>query len=355
MKTRFYSYKIGNISKGCKLCVLGKKSVLFITGMCSKKPLCYYCSLSNKKIMKDVIYINEWSSSSLKDLKKEIELCRSKGVGITGGDPLAKLERTIKYIKYLKKTFGKEFHIHLYTPLVLVNKPNLKKLFQAGLDEIRFHPDLDDDKLWNRIGLAKECNWKVGVEIPVIPTHLEKTKRLIDYIKDKVDFLNLNELEFADNKINKLSEKGFKPKDNLSYAVKESHDTALKLLKFSRDKIKHVHYCTAKLKDKVQLKNRITLRAKSIKKAYDVITEDGTLFRGAIYRRKDLSKLRQDLIEKHDIPKKMIEVDKKNKRLLTAAVIIDDLKEKLKKDKLNIAIVEEYPTHDLFPVMINYL
>jgi len=38
----------------------------------------------------------------------------------------------------------------------------------------------------------------------------------------------------------------------------------------------NVHYCTAKLKDAVQLTNRIKLRAENIAKPYDLITETGT-------------------------------------------------------------------------------
>jgi len=41
---------------------------------------------------------------------------------------------------------------------------NLEKLYRSGLDEIRFHLDLDDKILWDRINLAKNLNglleWK---------------------------------------------------------------------------------------------------------------------------------------------------------------------------------------------------
>ena len=44
-----------------------------------------------------------------------------------------------------------------------------------------------------------------------------------------------------------------------------------------------VHYCSVSFKDGVQLKNRIKRRAEHIAKPYDVITNDGTLIKGAIY------------------------------------------------------------------------
>ena len=97
-----------------------------------------------------------------------------------------------------KKRFGKKFHIHLYTSLNLVNNERLSLLHKAGLDEIRFHPDLDSKKLWNNLNYAKEYDWDTGVEIPLIPGKEKETMSLIDFVQDKVDFLNLNELEIAD-------------------------------------------------------------------------------------------------------------------------------------------------------------
>ena len=351
--TEFYSKKIGTLPKGCQLCVQGKKSVLFITGVCSNN--CYFCPISDKKKNKDVTYINEWPTDDINNTIKEIKLCGSAGVGITGGDPLSRLERTASFIKILKKTFGKEFHIHLYTPLILVNENNLKKIYDAGLDEIRFHPDLDNDRLWNRIDISKKFSWKVGVEIPCIPRKHKQTTKLISFIKDKVDFLNLNELELADNKSSRLAELGFKTKDRLSYAIKGSEGLALKLLDYCNKNTKlNVHYCTAKLKDRVQLSKRIKRRSKNVAKTYDIVGEDGMLFRGAIYT-KNLKQALQKIKKQFKIPSDLIEIDNKNKRILIAPWIIEELKDDLKRLKLKIALVEEYPTWDNLEVSKDFL
>ena len=58
----------------------------------------------------------------------------------------------------------------------------MKKLHLAGLDEIRFHPDVDDDSLWERLKVAKEFDWDAGIEIPAIPGKTEEIKN--DNIKD---------------------------------------------------------------------------------------------------------------------------------------------------------------------------
>ena len=181
-KTKFKSYSNGKLPRGCELCVKGKKTVVFVTGVCTKS--CYFCPLSEKKFHKDVIYANERPIEDLKDIVTEAKLCSSKGVGLTGGDPLTKLDRTIQIIKLLKKEFGTHFHIHLYTPLDLVDEKTIKKLEQAGLDEIRFHPDLDDNKLWKKVNI--KTTMSKGIEIPVIPK--KDIKKLIKSIE--VDFIN---------------------------------------------------------------------------------------------------------------------------------------------------------------------
>jgi pyruvate formate-lyase activating enzyme-like uncharacterized protein len=378
-KTRYFSYKQNRLAKGCQLCVQGRKSVLFITGLCPEK--CFYCPISDQKHNKDVIYINEWHTRSWKNIIKEIQLCQSRGVGITGGDPLAKLDRTLSFIQKLKKEFGKKFHIHLYTPFTLVNESTLRKLSKAGLDEIRFHPNLETPKRknWQKILIAKKFGWQVGIEIPVIPKKEELTKGLINYIADKIDFLNLNELEYSDTNASKLAEKGYKTRDNISYAIEGSRELAFKLLKYIEKKYPklNVHFCTAKLKDHVQMRNRIRLRAESIKKPFDRVSPDGTLIRGAIYLKallpgkkykKKLAKLndkkRQKLLKKLGDLKETLEdafdigpaeIDTKKMRLLLSEKIARQLSKEIKPKRFRITVTEEYSTHDEFEVELDFL
>ena len=347
-KTSYYSFKSGNLAKGCELCVKGQKLVFFITGLCRQN--CFFCPVSEKKSQKDAIYANEWKIKFPEDLMEEARLTRAKGAGITGGDPLTKLNKTIYYIKLLKKTFGKKFHIHLYTPLILVNEKTLKKLYNSGLDEIRFHPNINNKKEWDRILLAKKFKWQVGIEIPVIPKMEKQTKQLIDFIKGNVDFLNLNELERSDSTVSKLDILGYKTKDSISYGIKGSEELAKKLLRYAEKNGIPTHYCTARLKDKVQLTNRIKRRAKTIATKFDKITKDGTLIRNAIYTNnpEKTKKLLKNLIQE----KYLIE-DKD--RLITSKQILKKHKNKLKSLNLKPAIVEEYPTYDRMIVEMEFL
>ncbi|MBN1156219.1 radical SAM protein [Candidatus Woesearchaeota archaeon] len=369
-KTPHCSYKIGTLPEGCRLCVQGRKTVLFITGICSKH--CYYCPISDLKYGKDVIYANEWNISNFNQLVEEIKLCESKGVGITGGDPLCRLSRTVKYIKNLKKIFSENFHIHLYTPLNLVTEDALKKLHDSGLDEIRFHPDEESE--WGKMELALKFSWKVGVEIPAVPGNKEQIIKLIDYLdRIRIHFLNINELEISDTNAQNLVGKGFKPKDEISYGVKGSETLALELLDYCEKKNINVHYCTTTLKDKIQMARRIKLRSKNVKKSFDKVSEEGMLIRGAIYLPEyapsfgyknkinsmsnkeiiinKLNVIRDDIIKKNHINPDMIAVDEERLRLLTSTGIIKHLK----TNDMKRAIVTEYPTRDCFIVEIDFV
>lgn len=372
-KTQFHSYCSGRLAKGCLQCVQGKKLVLFITGLCAQK--CFYCPVSEHKYGFDEVYANEWKvldPDDPKELLEEAKLTNAIGAGITGGDPLVKIDRCVKYIKLMKKKFGKNFHFHLYTPLKLVSYEKLETLHDAGLDEIRFHPDLDDKILWNRLELGKKFDWDVGIEIPVVPGYENKIKDLIDYAHDKVDFINFNELEISDTKAAHYNLK-LKQKDSISYGVKGSAELALKMVKYAEKKKLRAHFCTAKLKDGVQMSNRIKIRSSNIALPFDTKTDEGMLIRGCVYlpefapgfgyrdklKNYDRNKINQKLERSKEklsrFIKTLIVIDTIKPRLLIAPEKVRKNKDKIKKLGLVPAIVEEYPTADAIEIEVEIL
>jgi len=372
--TKYFSRCIGELPEGCRLCVKGYKTVLFITGICPRS--CFYCPISEQKKNKDVIYANELPLTGEQDIESLIEEAEShdsKGAGITGGDPLSRVNRTIIFIRKLKERFGGAYHIHLYAPLENCTEERLKQLFDAGLDEIRFHPDIFENSLWDRIKLARKFSWKTGIEIPVIPEKEKETIKLIEYLKDSIDFLNLNELEYSDTNSSNMSEKGYKTKDDLSYAIKGSYLSGMRILKHIEKRIYktrlNAHLCTAKLKDAVQLRNRMLLKAKNTRLPTDIISNDGILLRGCIYTKelsprirkiKEITKsaenMSQPLSEFKPFFKKNIFLDKKKRRLLVnAKKLIRELESGSLPEGYDYAIVEEYPTYDGFEVSVNFL
>jgi pyruvate formate-lyase activating enzyme-like uncharacterized protein len=389
-QTKYYSWKLNNLAKGCKQCVLGRKLVVFVTGICPRN--CFYCPLSEQKKNNDVIFANERQlidENETQALIEEAKACKAKGAGFTGGDPLVRIERTCKYIKLLKKEFGKDFHIHLYTITESLNPQRLKMLEDAGLDELRLHPDFTSDAKWKNIEMLytdskyakRKYSFDIGVEIPSIPGYEDKILSLIDYFMPKIDFLNLNELEISDTNSCELVDRDFHTKDKTSYGVKGSQELALKIVKYCENKYpkSNVHYCTCKLKDGVQLRERLKLRANNTKKMFDIVSDDGTIIRGAIYLHnlkpsfgyktviknvlpterekilKELKSVKSELVKEFGIPTKMFEIDTQKLRIITNIGVVQKLAKHLHKKGLVPAIVEQYPTWDQMEVDVEFL
>lgn len=386
-KTKYFGYYSNNISKGCKYCVRGKKLVLFISGLCSRN--CFYCPLSEKRKNKDIVWANERKLSNnlaINEAIEEAKICSSEGMGITGGDPLLCLERTVKFIKAFKRNFGKRFHIHIYLIPETANEKNLKQLKNAGIDEIRFHPKiLSDSPIKDdirKIKLASELKLDVGIEIPTIPKTEKKIFAWIDEIKDYISFINLNELEVSDSNLDLFKKFNLRidKKDPTSYIIKGSRESALKILKYCSDKYPSLraHFCSARTKNIFQYKQRLAIRAKNSKTKFDKITKYGDLSRNVIYlnnfypsfgyenkieniTNKEKKKLLNELIKKKKELVKIginageLIIDNVNLRFLVSRGVLENFYEKIKKLKLKPAVIEELPTYYSLPLEVDFL
>jgi len=267
---------------------------------------------------------------------EEARSSNSKGAGITGGDPLLFLERTIEYAKALKEEFGKSFHIHVYLPTKLVDREKLEKLSKY-VDEVRFHPEflcrkLDEKEAeedMKKIHLASEF-WKkenIGIELPVFPDQKQEILSFILKIKENIGFANLNELELSETNMEDM--KKYKLEEG-GYIISGSRDAGLWILQ-ELDKTGiglNVHLCTAELKDWHQYKNRL-LQHEIL--PHGQRTEDGTVIYLAIYEGFD--KLKNKMYG--------VYVDEKKKR-----IILPEKKAQKLIGKYKIERIEEYPTFD---------
>jgi len=338
MKTPYSSYYLNGIAKGCKYCVKGRKLVLFISGKCSRS--CWYCSLSEKRKNKDIIWANEREIKNTKQLIQESKESQAKGAGITGGDPLLFLSRTLKFASSLKKEFGKKFHIHIYLPTKLVSKSNLKKLSKY-IDEVRFHPEFILNKETiskdiEKINLAslffKKKN--IGIELPMIP---DKKQEILEFIKrtsKDVGFINLNEFEISDTNFKIISSKYNLNED--TYTISGSREAGLWIInQLNKLKIKNnVHFCTACLKNNYQYKNRLKLHNIL---PYGRKTSEGTVMYLALYF-KDITIQLKDFKNKF----KGYHIDEKGQRI----ILSESLAKKLINQGFKVARVEEHPTSD---------
>jgi pyruvate formate-lyase activating enzyme-like uncharacterized protein len=266
--------------RGCRLCQKGAKMVLFITGACGRD--CFYCPLSVERKGRDDVYANERPVKTDDDVVAEAKRMGALGTGMTGGEPLLKLDRTLRYIKLLKGKFGMRHHIHLYTGIAAPDSV-LQELRDAGLDEIRFHPPIED---WGRfkgtgfyraLKRSRELGMDAGVEIPAI----KPVPEITDAIVETGAFLNLNELEFSDTNCDALKERGYGFEDDTSNAARGSrkigHQIVLNILANTRTR-----YCSSRFKDAVQLRERLKRTARITARPFDEISADGTIIYGEI-------------------------------------------------------------------------
>ncbi|VVB85441.1 7-carboxy-7-deazaguanine synthase [uncultured archaeon] len=321
----FFNY----LAEGCRLCYIGAKMVIFVTGICSRN--CFYCPVSYERREKDAVFANERRVVKDEDVIEEALSMDALGASITGGEPLLRLERVLHYIRLLKKKFGKSFHIHLYTALAPGNDV-LVSLRDAGLDEIRFHPP---PEMWEKIRMtpyrdsimaARELGLSSGIEIPSIKSDLCGIFSLLEEVDG---FLNLNELEFSETNAVELEKRGYVPEDDISMAVLGSRESAGSV------KGNKMHFCSSVFKDAVQLRERFKRIAKRMARDFDEITDDGTLLYGVIEG--DALCVLNDA----GVPENMFEV--KEGSIETTGWIASDLAEELKEKGCTVYIIERYP------------
>ncbi len=263
---------VGELLRGCELCMKGAKSVVFVTGVCPEK--CFYCPLSPSRKNRDLMYVNEVRATSLTDIVLESIASGSEGAGITGGDPLARIDRTLSIIKGLKEFFGSHYHIHLYTTGILLNDAKLRRLVDAGLDELRIH--VVGDHSWKALEKALEFPLDVAIENPVLPGSENLLRHMIAKAVDMgVKYVNLNELEFSEGNYESMLMRGYSVRDD-GVAAEGSKETALEIMRWVIDEGLpiSVHFCPARYKDKYQFRRRMARRAVRTRMVYEDV-DDG--------------------------------------------------------------------------------
>ena len=308
--------------------------VLFVTGQCERS--CIYCPISKERKGEDVAFADEQAVKNIDDILEEAKAIGALGTGITGGEPLLKLDFVLDCIKALKGEFGREHHIHLYTG-ILPSSEVLKKLRDAGLDEIRFHPSYskwpDPMLLKKALRKAKSLGMEAGVEIPA----LAPAPEILEAIKTEDAFLNINELELSETNFEALKALGFESKD-LGCGAVGSEEIARKHFLLEDAK---VHYCPSRFKDAVQLRERLKRRAKRVARPFDCLTQEGTIIHGTIGG--NLTKALR-ILEELDIPEEMY--FKHEDRIDIAAAILEEISKELKSIDCIISVIERFPLED---------
>jgi pyruvate formate-lyase activating enzyme-like uncharacterized protein len=310
------------------MCLKGEKLVVFVTGVCRRK--CFYCPLSFGRKAIDSSYANERKVTGVSSILYEAERMNATGAGITGGDPIVNVPRTVKFVKSLKRRFGKGFHVHLYTSGDGASPAKLSKLYLAGVDEIRFH--------FNRKEIlgALKLPWKVGAEIPAIPGKWKEAVGYLEFLwKNGAKFCNINELDWSEQNEGAFRKRGYSLRKRESSAVSGSEEMARKLVEYSRRNFPglSVHYCASATKDGVQTRKRFIRTAKNVAKKFERVDRDGLLVKGAVLGVKELPEIPR-IFQFYNKGKRRVEFSEKNARKIA----------KLGKYSGRVFIVREQPT-----------
>ncbi|MDD4496605.1 MAG: radical SAM protein [Methanosarcinaceae archaeon] len=338
------------LSEGCKLCQQGAKMVLFVTGLCPRN--CFYCPLSGERGGKDLIFANERSVKTDSDVIEEAKLMDALGTGITGGEPLLKVERVLHYVRLLKVTFGQEHHIHLYTSMA-PDRETLSALAEAGLDEIRFHPPqnlwggLENSPYAVSIRTAINQGIATGIEVPV----LQGAEKLALFAAETGIFLNLNELEFSETNAKGLNEQGFSLESDISNAAFGSRKVAEAACAVGD----MIHFCSSNYKDAVQLRKRLLRIAGNTAREFDEVTEDGTIIYGLIEGEVQDMELAEAVLKEQGVPPEFLEVKGKKTGkgrageaeqefcIEIAWWVLEEVKKELLVCNAKMSLIERYP------------
>ncbi|WP_254531837.1 radical SAM protein [Natrinema gelatinilyticum] len=320
------------ISKGCEQCAKGGKMVLFVYGYCDQRD-CFYCPLGeNRKNVTDV-YANERLVETDDDVLTEARRMEALGTSITGGEPQEALDRTCHYLELLKAEFGEDHHTHLYTGIT-GGRENMRRLSEAGLDEIRFHPpferwgDLHRTEWEDILYIAREEGLTPAFEIPGIRAETE----FLEFLDEgAAEFCNVNEFEMSQGNYRRMQEQGFELKEGHMSAVDGSREDILEVM----GDHERVYFCTSVFKDAAQHRRRLKRMARNVRREFDDITDDGTLVYGKTYTD-------PERLEALGVPEEFYTV--KTNHVEVAWWLLEEMIDE--GDLEDGEIVEQYPTYD---------
>ncbi|WP_319480689.1 radical SAM protein [uncultured Draconibacterium sp.] len=265
------------ISNGCKLCGLGQWSCLFITGKCNAS--CFYCPTS--QLEDHLPTTQNLSFTDPAAFAEYINHFRFKGVSFSGGEPLLQFDRTLDYLKQVRRKCNPETYIWMYTNGILAETQKFRKLAAAGINEVRFDIGATAFKL-DKIAAAKGIIPVITIEIPVVPEELERLKKLLpEMVKAGVSNLNLHQLRLTPHNVKQLSKHNYTYIHAEQPVVLESELAALELIAYAHDHSIDIgiNYCSFHFKNRFQKAGFRNKVATALANDEDVLTQNGYIRR----------------------------------------------------------------------------
>ncbi|MFI5363796.1 MAG: radical SAM protein [Elusimicrobiota bacterium] len=232
---------------GCRPCVKGRAACLSVTNVCTRD--CFFCP--NPRPRKDEACLGGLVVDDLPSAPRLVERFGLESIGVSGGDPLTRLPRTLRLARALRRRFGPRLRMNLYTNGDLLTEAVLRRLKRAGVAEIRINlvaNEFDLEPLKRALGHFRD----VVVEIPVVPEQRERLRRLIGELDELgLPHLVLHELAYSKENFAAMSRRGHRAKSPRfpvkgMRPVSESGLAALELLLHALKTARRlsVYYCS---------------------------------------------------------------------------------------------------------------
>lgn len=261
------------LSPGCRICTEGGWSCLFISGRCNCD--CFYCPTSQQQLGLPATNSVEFRHPD--DYVAYLKRFGFTGASISGGEPLLTPQRTLAFVRAIKRYFGQGMHLWLYTNGTLLNNELAAQLCDAGLDEIRFDIGATDYNL----GTLKHAGGifpTLTVEIPAIPAEVPRLKELLGALQDRgVQHLNLHQLRLTPHNLPQLQQRNLRYLHGDKVTVLDSELAALEILRHVIDTgiDLPVNYCSFVYKNRFQAEAARKRNAPLLIKSCEALSESG--------------------------------------------------------------------------------
>lgn len=270
-----------NLSPGCRACMAGSWSCLFINSRCNAA--CFYCPSAQEEAAVPVTNTIPFDRSD--EYAAYVDRLGFTGVGISGGEPLLNLDRSVEYLDAVKRRLGDRVHTWLYTNGLLLTEQGARRLRGSGLDELRVDISAVGYSL-EAVSLAARVFPTVTVEIPAIPEDEGLLQGLLPRLVDAgVAHLNLHQLKATPYNLKAFADRGYTFQHEEQLTVLGSELSALRLLRRALDQGTPlpINYCSLAYKMRFQKVAARQRGAALIRRSYEDICQSGLLRQASVF------------------------------------------------------------------------
>ena len=162
------------LSKGCQACKAGKWLCLYMGKKCNID--CVYCAQGTKQekmndperpdLINDKYHIED-AKNMFNDPEAIWAAKNTGGIGYSGGEPFIYLDKVFNLAHFIS-TYHNHIYQWIYTNGLLVTEDKLKRLYDVGVREIRFHIGASNfnPKVLDNLKIATGIMDYVNVETP---------------------------------------------------------------------------------------------------------------------------------------------------------------------------------------------